>query len=504
MDPTQSGPDPIHRPPPMSRSSPLHPLTTLLLAVTTACAGGTGSSAGGGAGGNRPPIASAGDDRAVLESDFITLDGSASVDPDGDPLRFRWELVARPAGSAAGFDDPGSATPRFLVDHPGDYAATLVVDDLVAVSAPDRIELHAGADTALRVGPARALRTPSEAAAVVRNGDVVRIDAGVHRGDVAVWTRNDLRIVASGGDVALIADGAAAQGKAIWVIQGSRTTIEGITFDGCRVNDGNGAGIRLEGGHLTARDCRFLRNQMGFLCGDLPQTDVVFQGCEFGYSQSDGALAHGLYVNRARSLELRHCFVHDAARGHLVKSRAARTMILWSRIADLAAGSSSYTIDLPDGGLAILCGNVIQKGVDSQNETVISFAEENRGVHPIDELHAAHNTVVVDRRSGAFVYAAGGTARLVNNVFCGPGPVLTDAGTLQDNLVSSTPGFVDRGSFDYRLATGSPAIDAGLPAGLAHGFALAPSFEYRDVARSIARVDAGAADLGALAFAVDP
>lgn len=484
----------------MSRSSTHHPLCTLFLAFAAACSAGTGSSVGGGARGNHPPIAAAGDDRTVLESDVVRLDATSSSDPDGDPLRFRWELVQRPAGSAAALDDPESATPSFLCDLAGDYVASLVVDDRIVASAPDRIDVHASQDTALRVGPGRALRVPSEAAAVVRDGDVVRIDAGEYRGDVAVWTRNDLRLVASGGEVLLVAAGNSAQDKAIWVIQGSRTTVEGIAFEGCRVRDGNGAGIRLEGGYFVARGCRFIRNQTGFLCGDLTQTDLVFEGCEFAWSDDD-ALPHGLYVNRVRSVELRHCWAHDVARGHLVKSRAAQTRIFWSRLVDSSAGTSSYVVDVPDGGIAILVGNVIQKGVASSNETVISFAEESHGVHPIDELYVAHNTVVNDRHTATFVRAVAGTAQLVNNVFCGTGTVLSGAGTQLDNLVSSSPGFVDRAAFDYRLVPGSPAIDAGLPPGSAYGVALAPAFEYLDVARSVPRIDPGAADLGAFAFA---
>ncbi len=487
----------------MQKSPSSSRLATLCLSLLSACSTG-GAASSGGTGANRAPMAAAGDDREVYESDLVTLDGTRSADPDGDPLLFHWELTEQPAGSAAAFDDPSAATPRFLVDLAGRYVATLFVDDRVATSEPDRITLVAGPDRALRVGPSRALRAPSDAAAIVRDGEVVRIDAGEYHGDVATWSRDDLRLVASGGAVTLFADGRSAQGKAIWVIAGARTLVEGIRFEGCQVNDGNGAGIRLEGGHLTVRDCRFLRNQMGFLCGDLGATDLVFEGCEFGFSASSGALAHGIYVNRARSLELRHCFVHDASRGHGVKSRAAQTRILWCRIGDLSAGSSSYAVDLPDGGLAFLVGNVIHKGVDSQNEVAISFGEENRGVHPLDELHVAHNTVVIDRRSGAFVRVTHGTATLTNNVFCGAGPVLSGAGSMIDNLVSPSPGFVDRAAFDYRLVPGSPAIDAGLPAGIVRGVALTPSFEYRDLAACLPRSDAGLPDLGAFAFAPRP
>lgn len=481
------------------------PSTLSLLAIVgplalSACSAGFAKTSGGGVGSNHPPVAVTGPDREVFASDLVTLIGTASSDPDGDPLTWQWELRSIPAGSQALLDDPASAKPTFFVDRIGDYVARLVVDDGIAASAPAEVRLHAVSDESLRVGPTRALRVPSEAVGVAQDGAMIRIDAGTYRGDVAVWTQDGLRLTAAGGPVVLLAEGQSAQGKAIWVVQGDDTTVEGITFEGCQVNDGNGAGIRLEGGNFTARDCRFMRNQMGFLCGNLGATDLLFEGCEFGFSQSDEALAHGVYVNRVRTLEMRHCFVHDASRGHCIKSRAERTRILWCRVGDFATGSSSYVIDLPDGGLAHLVGNVIHKGVSSQNEVAISFGEEHGGVHPIDELHAAHNTVVIDRSTGAFVRASRGRAELTNNIFCGPGPTLIGAGSQLDNLESDAPGFADRGAYDFRLAAGSPATDAGLVPGTMLGIALMPAFEYRDVALEAPRIDLGSADLGAFAF----
>ena len=43
---------------------------------------------------NNPPVAKAGLDQVVKEGDKVTLDGSASTDPDNDPLTFSWEQLS--------------------------------------------------------------------------------------------------------------------------------------------------------------------------------------------------------------------------------------------------------------------------------------------------------------------------------------------------------------------------------------------------------------------------
>ncbi|MHC4148320.1 MAG: choice-of-anchor D domain-containing protein, partial [Planctomycetota bacterium] len=92
---------------------------------------------------NRPPIANAGPDQTVLVAATVTLDGSASSDPDGDTLTFGWSFVSVPAGSNASLSNPAAVMPTFVPDLPGTYVAQLVVNDGTLDSAPDTVTIDA-------------------------------------------------------------------------------------------------------------------------------------------------------------------------------------------------------------------------------------------------------------------------------------------------------------------------------------------------------------------------
>ena len=92
--------------------------------------------------GNRAPTANAGADQTVFTGMTVTLDGTASSDPDGNPLTFRWRFLARPAGSAAALSSTSVARPSFLADEPGRYEVELVVNDGTVDSAPDTVVVN--------------------------------------------------------------------------------------------------------------------------------------------------------------------------------------------------------------------------------------------------------------------------------------------------------------------------------------------------------------------------
>lgn len=93
---------------------------------------------------NPPPIAEAGPDQAVEPDAEVRLDGSASADPDGDPITYAWAQVSGPTVT---LDDPTGVGPGFVAPRLDESAALVfqltVTDD--AQSAVDEVEIEVNA-----------------------------------------------------------------------------------------------------------------------------------------------------------------------------------------------------------------------------------------------------------------------------------------------------------------------------------------------------------------------
>lgn len=353
----------------------------------------------------------------------------------------------------------------------------------------------------LHVGASRELKRPSAAAQIAHDGDTIEIDAGIYDGDAAVWRQHRLTIRGVGGRAHLRADGADAEGKAIWVIKGNDTTIENVEFSGAKVPDRNGAGIRLEGAGLTVRKCYFHDNENSILTNADQTSDVVVEHSELRHNGFGDGQSHNIYIGGVRSFTLRFSYVHDALVGHNVKSRALKNYITYNRIMDEKDGRSSYALEFPDGGLSFVIGNIIQHGPAAENDTVVSYGAEGLK-HPLNELYFVNNTVVNDLPGGGrFLFVrAGADARVVNNVFSGGGGVLSGPGELRNNVISAKTDLVAPADFDYRLKAGAAAIGRGIDPGVAHGFRLRPTAEYVHKAQGRDRSGSGKLDAGALEY----
>lgn len=100
---------------------------------------------------NSPPVADAGANQTVTEGDLVTLDGSASYDPEAEPLIFVWTQVG-------GFEtivlaDSASAQPTFIAPAPripfnsGDLKFKLIVSDGINNSDPEFVTITVMSET---------------------------------------------------------------------------------------------------------------------------------------------------------------------------------------------------------------------------------------------------------------------------------------------------------------------------------------------------------------------
>lgn len=310
-------------------------------------------------------------------------------------------------------------------------------------------------DHVIRVGPNRRIKRIADAARQARDGDTIEIDPGDYVADVAVWDRARLTIRGMGPQVRLIAAGAIAEGKAIWVIRRGEVLVEGIEFVGARAGDANGAGIRLEGGQLTVRRCLFYGNQAGILTGGGAQTTLTVENSEFAYNGHGDGQSHHLYAGGLGMLSVTGSYFHHANLGHLIKSRAARSRIAYNRLTDETGGRASYELEFPNGGVAEVVGNLVQQGSMTQNSVMVSFGAEGLK-WPENVLRLVHNTLVNDHPDGGtFVHVRSPAVQVIsrNNLHAGRGRWIVASGDL--NAAGDVA--VDWGHFvlpareDYRL-----------------------------------------------------
>lgn len=360
------------------------------------------------------------------------------------------------------------------------------------------------ADT-LMVGPGQQFDTPCAAIASASPGDTILVDAdGDYTGDVCIWYQDSLTLRGINGRPRIDAAGMNAVGKGIWVIDGNNTVVDNIEFSGATVPDGNGAGIRLEGYNLIVRNCYFHDNQDGILTNNNLGGEILIEYSEFAYNGTGTGYTHNIYIGQASKFTLRFSYSHHALSGQLVKTRAVENHILYNRLTT-EDGTTSYEMDIPNGGLTYVIGNLVEKGPNAQNSNMMSYMLEGTDPwNPDSELFIVNNTLVMDRSDGAFFYISEldlVPAVIQNNIFSGPGQISTQLSSLLiNNLSGVDPMLVDPANYDYHLLSGSPAIQAGADPGIGANQSLNPDYEYVHPTSSEVRTTVGIIDIGAYAY----
>jgi len=259
----------------------------------------------------------------------------------------------------------------------------------LAASAPAR------ADNIL-VGPGGQPASFVDAARLAKDGDTIDVLPGEYRGEVVVFEQKKLTIRGLGKRPVFLGSGKNAVGKALWVIRDGDFTVENIEFRGARAIDANGAGLRFEKGRLKVLRSAFFDNENGILTSNASDAELEIVDSEFGNAPKVvGGLHHLLYVGRIAKLTVTGSRFHSGFEGHLIKSRARETKLSYNMINDGPSGRASYEVDLPNGGVATLIGNIIGQGAHTENPVVVSYGAEGRAWDR-NVLVMAHNTLLND------------------------------------------------------------------------------------------------------------
>ena len=293
----------------------------------------------------------------------------------------------------------------------------------------------------LQVGPDQRFKRLAAAIAASRDGDTIRVQAGTYTNDFATINAK-VSIVGVGGMVKLVATVEPPNGKAILVTT-TDLRLENLEFSGAKVRDRNGAGIRYQGGHLVVKNCFFHDNETHILSAGAPAGTIQILNSEFAHHVPPDDQAHSIYIGKIARLEIRDSYFHDGINGNMIKSRAVETLITGSRIYD-NDGEISYSIDLPNGGVASILDNVIVQGPNSPNRAIISFSTES-APYPGSALLVRGNTIenfggrgtAVLNRSGLDVVFTGNRIFALTTIVSGPS-------TQADNTVLALPITLDR------------------------------------------------------------
>jgi MYXO-CTERM domain-containing protein len=378
---------------------------------------------------------------------------------------------------------------------------------LASLAAPSLLLAAAPAAAAtLTVGSGQMYATPCAAIAAAQPNDEVDVYPGTYTDTCSIAVAG-LTLKGVNGQPKIDLTGGTPYGeKAIYVIDAAGVTIENLEMTGATIDPSegeNGAAIRIEAQDLTVRGCYIHDNQDGILGSPLTAGGTLLvEGNEFSHNGmgngcDDGnGCTHNLYIGaNVQTFTFQYNWTHNLAtdtpdKGHLLKTRAQQSYILYNRITG-EDDTDSYEIDVPQAGLAVVVGNMVEKPPMSGNGNMLSYGEESMA-NADHRIFVVNNTFVNDKGGGQFLnIASGGTLVAHNNVFAGTGTPSSTGALSADNLSGKDPLFVSQATFDYHLMAGSPAIGIGVSPGSADMFSLVPVQEYVQALQHVARTDMG-------------
>jgi hypothetical protein len=162
-------------------------------------------------------------------------------------------------------------------------------------------------------------------------------------------------------------------------------TFRRLIFRGFRRHDDNGnyAAVRLGqdfakipmNSHVLFEDCEISGCDNGIMGGAVGQS-LTIRRCHFHNNGNPTGRVHNIYFNSGDVLTVEDTLSSHCIIGHLLKSRAAKTIIRNTRLLG-DGGSESACLDVPDAGLLDIDGLVCEKSPDTDANWIIHYSGEN-------------------------------------------------------------------------------------------------------------------------------
>jgi hypothetical protein len=202
-------------------------------------------------------------------------------------------------------------------------------------------------------------------------------------------------------------DGVLYYQKGLFCTGNFDATFRRLIFRDFRRRDGKGnyAGIRLGESYLQApmasrvliEDCEFSGCDNGIMGGS-PGQSVTLRRSHFHHNGNAAGRVHNIYVGTLDQLLVEDLLSNDCTIGHLLKSRAAKTVIRSSRLLG-GGGTESACLDVPDGGVLDIDGLVCEKSAYSDAGWMIHYSGENQdasgaGFHKVSSVRIRNMTLL--------------------------------------------------------------------------------------------------------------
>jgi hypothetical protein len=271
----------------------------------------------------------------------------------------------------------------------------------------------------------------------------INITPGTYTNDFSLVTRPMTIQSAAIGQPVIFNDTVPLPNEKGIILNFSNLIVDGLTFQGANISNdlgGNGAGIRDQNvtvgvgeaaPYLLVLNSTFVNNQEGILTGDNSAQSILISNSKFINNGNPNAnyYQHALYVSEAGTLTVTGSVFCGQLIGHDVKSRALVNNVsdnqLYDGQADPAvgcnAGSTSYAIEIANGGIATITGNIITQGPATQNNTMVSYGQEGI-LYNTNTLLVSNNTFVntgSNPATGILQNATCILVRLTGNTFTG-------------------------------------------------------------------------------------